>query len=94
MRLLFATNLNGSVQEVTTITLSTFVFGDELTPINMVGVSITVAGVCDYPCYFMLLLTISQQVSGCSRITNTKRVLLGREDFTISMYFSVEMCLN
>lgn len=33
------------MQEVTTITLSAWVFGDEITPVNIVGVGITFIGV-------------------------------------------------
>lgn len=34
---------------MTTITLSAWVFGDEITPVNIVGVSITFMGSSDYP---------------------------------------------
>jgi len=35
-------------QEVTTITLSAQVFGDEITPVNMMGVGVTFIGVLSY----------------------------------------------
>ncbi|KAF9506569.1 hypothetical protein BS47DRAFT_1321727 [Hydnum rufescens UP504] len=38
-------SIAGIFKEVTTITLSTWVFGDDLTPLNMIGVGITIFGI-------------------------------------------------
>jgi len=37
-------SIAGIAKEVTTIVVSTIVFGDELTPLNITGVGITIAG--------------------------------------------------
>lgn len=37
-------SIAGIAKEVTTIAVSAIVFGDELTPLNITGVSITIAG--------------------------------------------------
>ena len=37
-------SIAGIAKEVTTIVVSAIVFGDELTPLNMTGVGITIAG--------------------------------------------------
>lgn len=39
-------SIAGIFKEVTTITVSAWVFGDQLTPINDIGVVITVGGTC------------------------------------------------
>ena len=40
-------SIAGIAKEVTTISLSSAVFGDELTPLNITGVAITVCGEYD-----------------------------------------------
>jgi len=40
-------SIAGIAKEVTTIIISSWFFGDELTPLNIVGVGITVCGECD-----------------------------------------------
>ena len=37
-------SIAGIAKEVTTIMISAVVFGDELTPLNIIGVGITIAG--------------------------------------------------
>jgi solute carrier family 35, member C2 len=37
-------SIAGIAKEVTTITISAWLFGDELTPLNITGVAITVCG--------------------------------------------------
>jgi solute carrier family 35 protein C2 len=38
-------SIAGIVKEVTTIVISSWFFGDQLTPLNIIGVAITVNGV-------------------------------------------------
>lgn len=42
-------SIAGIFKEVSTISISAWVFGDELTPLNIVGVAITVSG--EHPVY-------------------------------------------
>ena len=42
-------SIAGIFKEVTTITVSAWVFGDELTPLNILGVGITFIGVSYHP---------------------------------------------
>jgi solute carrier family 35 protein C2 len=42
-------SIAGIAKEVTTITVSAWFFGDELTPLNIIGVAITVCGMCPLP---------------------------------------------
>jgi solute carrier family 35 protein C2 len=37
-------SIAGIAKEVTTISISSWIFGDQLTPLNIVGVAITVCG--------------------------------------------------
>ena len=43
-------SIAGIAKEVTTITISAWIFGDELTPLNITGVAITVCGA--FLCHF------------------------------------------
>jgi hypothetical protein len=43
------TSIAGIAKEVATITISSWFFGDELTPLNIVGVVITVSGASAKP---------------------------------------------
>jgi len=42
-------SIAGIAKEVTTITISAWFFGDQLTPLNVTGVSITICGMLDDP---------------------------------------------
>ena len=42
-------SISGIFKEVTTISVSAWVFGDELTPLNILGVGITFVGAFYYP---------------------------------------------
>ena len=48
-------SIAGIAKEVTTIMVSAMVFGDELTPLNITGVSITIAGKFFSPCIMLFL---------------------------------------
>jgi solute carrier family 35 protein C2 len=48
-------SIAGIAKEVTTIMVSAIVFGDELTPLNLTGVGITIAGKF-FPLHIMLVL--------------------------------------
>lgn len=54
-------SIAGIAKEVTTIAASAVVFGDELTPLNITGVGITIAGICLYT-YHKYRKSIDSQV--------------------------------
>jgi len=54
-------SIAGIAKEVTTIAVSAVVFGDELTPLNITGVGITLAGICLYT-YHKYRKSIDSQV--------------------------------
>jgi hypothetical protein len=69
-------SIAGIAKEVTTITISAWFFGDELTPLNITGVAITVCGmpnflVSKYNRIRMIVFAVIQ-VSRFIRITNTE----------------------
>ena len=68
----------GIFKEVTTLTVSAWVFGDELTPLNILGVGITFVGTSYYPAIHYqslptMMLTANTQVLASTRTTNTKK---------------------
>ena len=76
-------SIAGIFKEVTTIMVSAWVFGDELTPLNILGVGITfIGGSFSTTSYFPVLfpqalltmiLMPYTQVLASSRITNTRK---------------------
>ena len=56
-------SIAGIAKEVTTITISAWFFGDELTPLNITGVAITVSGKRT-----SILLTLAGAEASCSGI--------------------------
>jgi len=72
-------SIAGIFKEVTTITVSAWVFGDELTPLNILGVGITFIGASySTTAYLSPRVTdreadIHTQVSSSTRTTNTRK---------------------
>lgn len=65
-------SIAGIAKEVSTISISAWFFGDELTPLNITGVGITVCGtniVANWLCYAVANHAVSQ-VLPCSRTTS------------------------
>lgn len=60
----------GIAKEVTTITVSAWFFGDELTPLNITGVGITICGMY-YERYSRICLSKSLQALVCLPSTST-----------------------
>ena len=69
-------SIAGIAKEVTTIAASAIVFGDELTPLNITGVGITIAGRSFLPCGTFImggkLIGGFCQASACTLTTNTE----------------------
>ena len=80
-------SISGIFKEVTTISVSAWVFGDELTPLNILGVGITFVGAFYYPTTHFrprptssiyqylptMMLTASTQALASTRTTNTRK---------------------
>ena len=72
-------SIAGIAKEVTTIAASAIVFGDELTPLNITGVGITIAGKFFPPHATLFLkgrLIRAIQVSPCIHTTNIANRLI------------------
>ncbi|KAG7090947.1 hypothetical protein E1B28_010017 [Marasmius oreades] len=67
-------SIAGIAKEVTTITISAWFFGDQLTPLNITGVAITVCGKYDRR-FFILATNETKQVSCSLHTTNTENLL-------------------
>jgi hypothetical protein len=77
-------SIAGIAKEVTTITISAWFFGDQLTPLNITGVSITILGRYFLPLYQSARFSAirSSQVSCYSHIINTGNLLRVRSPWT------------
>lgn len=63
-------SIAGIAKEVTTITVSAWFFGDQLTPLNITGVSITICGTSYPKQSFKWVDTVCVQASSFSPTTN------------------------